>query len=57
MNRKTYAVSALAVLVIYLASRVTDLDLGGFGTGLLIMAAIFGLMAIVTPGPKGGDNG
>ena len=45
MTRGKYTLLAGAFLVFYLGALVTDLDLGGFGVGLLIIAAVFGLMA------------
>ena len=57
MTRGKYALLAGAFFVFYLGALVTDLDLGGFGVGLLVIAAVFGLMAVVTPTEKGSDNG
>jgi len=57
VTRGKYTLLAGAFLVFYLGALVTDLDLGGFGVGLLIIAAVFGLMAVVTPTEKGSDNG
>ena len=57
MTRGKYTLLAGAFLVFYLGARVTDLDLGGFGIGLLIIAAVFGLMAVVNPNNKSSDNG
>jgi hypothetical protein len=57
VTRGKYALLASAMLVLFLAAKVTDLDLGGFGIGLLILAAVFGLLAVVTPSQKGSVDG
>ncbi|WP_198507674.1 hypothetical protein [Qipengyuania seohaensis] len=57
MTRAKYTVLAGVFLVLYLGARVTDLDLGGFGLGLLFIAAVFGLMAVVNPNNKSSNNG
>ena len=57
MTRQKYALLAGVLLVLYLAAKVTDLDLGAFGYALLIPAAVFGLLAVVTPREKGSENG
>ena len=46
MTRKKYLMLSACLAVIYGVARLTDLDLGGFGTGLLMIAAVFGVVGI-----------
>ena len=57
MTRGKYTLLAGAILVIYLGARRLDLELGSFGVGLLIVAAVFGLLAIVNSNNVSSDNG
>lgn len=47
MTRSRYALLAAIVLSIYLGAHLTGLDLGGFGGGLLLLAIVFAVLAIV----------
>lgn len=53
MTRSKYAILAGVVLCIYLGSRLTGLDLGGFGAGLMLVAIVFAFLAIVVPSING----
>lgn len=52
MTRRTYALVAGFALVLFLFSNAVDLELGYFGVGLLFIASVFGLLAVVTPPTK-----
>jgi hypothetical protein len=57
MSRTKYLPAAGALLLIYGLAKLTDLDLGGFGVGILLGAAVFAIMALATPSSKGPTDG
>jgi len=43
---------AVALLFIYCAAWLTDLDLGGFGNAFLMGAVVFGILALAKAGER-----
>jgi hypothetical protein len=48
MTRSKYLMLSAVMVGIYAIAQLTDLDLGGFGIGLLIIAAGFGVAGLVS---------
>ena len=47
MTRSKYLMLSAVMVGMYAIAQLTDLDLGGFGIGLLIIAAGFGVAGLV----------
>ena len=57
MSQTKYTVLAAVFMLCFLGARVVNLGLGGFSIGVLMIAAIFGLLAVVTPSQEGHADG
>ncbi|MBO6642792.1 MAG: hypothetical protein JJ947_11175 [Altererythrobacter sp.] len=53
MTRSNYLMLSAVMIGMYAIAQLTDLDLGGFGIGLLIIAAGFGVAGLVSNSRRG----